>query len=372
MPHSLRVPLSTGNASEAGKEADDVDNRADDGNAGDGERVPEAANSNQHHTPVVSADADATAAPSRPARPCSSEDSILQLVYCNLDRQYAAFEQQVSHARASGITVAGVHGMRTASRRMRATLKIFRDLLPRGPRRHFAAELAWFAGELGRVRDLDVQCATIEHDIAAAAATSSRFEPYLARLRKERDAAAQALAIALRSVRLQTLLAEFAGFLDAEPSPAARRRWADLGAPDGATEFALRARQGLRKLARRTEEDPAPERMHALRIRCKRFRYLLECFEPICDDRLREYVQLVRKLQDTLGEYQDAHVAMQRISDELAKLAGTESDDTGRAPLLEMSQAREQDAAAARKRFHKEWLAFERRVTKKKLRKLCH
>jgi CHAD domain-containing protein len=255
---------------------------------------------------------------------------------------------------------------------MRATLKIFRDLLPSGPRRHFAAELAWLAGELGRVRDLDVQCATIEHDIAAAAATSASFGPYLARLRQDRDAAVQVLATALRSVRVQTLLSDFAAFLDAEPSPAARRRWADLGACDGATEFGLRARRRLRKLARRAEDDPAPERMHTLRIRCKRFRYLLECFEPICDDRLREHVQLVRKLQDTLGEYQDAHVGMERLSAELAALGDSEQDVATKAPLLELLQAREQDAIGARKRFRKEWLAFERRVTKKKLRKLCN
>jgi CHAD domain-containing protein len=385
MPHSLRAPPMTGNALDTG--GGDADHNAVDANVGgdastgaapgpdasgsDAERGPEAANSDRHDAPGASTDA-ATATEGRPARPCSADDSILQLVYCNLDRQYAAFEQQVRRARAEGITVAGVHGMRTASRRMRATLKIFRDLLPRGPRRHFAAELAWFAGELGRVRDLDVQCATIEHDIAAAAAASARFGPYLARLRQDRDAAAQVLASALRSVRVHTLLSDFAAFLDAEPSAAARRRWADLSARDGATEFGLRARRRLRKLERRANDDPAPERMHALRIRCKRFRYLLECFEPICDDRLREHVQVVRKLQDTLGEYQDAHVAIERISADLAALGDSEQDGTAKAPLLELSQAREQDAAAARKRFRKEWLAFERCVTKKKLLKLCH
>jgi CHAD domain-containing protein len=59
---------------------------------------------------------------------------------------------------------------------MRATLRVFRELLPNTPRRHFTGELAWFAGELGRVRDLDVQCTTLERDIAALpAAESARF-----------------------------------------------------------------------------------------------------------------------------------------------------------------------------------------------------
>jgi CHAD domain-containing protein len=382
MSHSLRAPLPTANADDAddaggGQDADANDAvstgnpgeaNADAGAAGAGP-VSGAANSDDHDTSAPSANAAAGLAPARQARSCTADDSILQLVYCSLDRQYAAFEQQVRQARSNGITVAGVHGMRTTSRRMRATLKMFRDLLPRDSRRQFARELAWFAGELGRVRDLDVQCATIERDIAAAGAAAARFEPYLARLRKERESAAQTLGVALRSVRVQSLLADFAAFLDAEPSPAAKRRWADLGAKDGAMEFALRARKRLRKVARRADREPVPERMHALRIRCKRFRYLLECFEPICDDRLREHVQVVRKLQDTLGEYQDAHVAMQRISAELATFGSAESDAAARALLVEMSQVREQDSVAARRRFDKEWQAFERQV-KKKLRKL--
>jgi CHAD domain-containing protein len=81
-------------------------------------------------------------------------------------------------------------------------------------------------------------------------------------------------------------------------------------------------------------------------------------------------VQIVRRLQDALGEYQDARVAMRRISEELALLGDAATGEAQTAPLLEMSRAREQDAVAARRRFDKEWQLFERRVTKKNLRKL--
>src|SRR5262245_54771882 len=115
MPHSLRAPLTTGNAPDTSD--GDADHSAvvtatatDDANtgvdvqpatgtpAGDAERGHEAANSDRHDAPGVFADAAATEG--RRVRPCSADDSILQLVYCNLDRQYAAFEQQVRRARA--------------------------------------------------------------------------------------------------------------------------------------------------------------------------------------------------------------------------------------------------------------------------------
>jgi len=337
----------------------------------------EPANSDQHDPPATATDAATPANRSdqeprrdREPRPCSVSDPMLQLVYHNLDRQYLALDEQIRHAVIDGITAAAVHGMRTASRRMRATLKVFRELLPRAARRHFTGELAWFAGELGRVRDLDVQCTTLEHDIAAApAAASANFEPYLARLRADRELAVEQCRATLCSERAARMLGEFAAFLAAEPSPAALRRWADLGAREGAMQFALRARKRLRKLGRRAQHDGAPAQLHGLRIRCKRFRYLLECFDPVCGDRLRRAVHAVRKLQDTLGRYQDAHIAKQRLADERARL-GTDAQIAAAMPLQAIARARDADADAARGQFHEDWRAFERRVTKKKLRKL--
>ena len=326
----------------------------------------EPANSDQHEAPAPPAQ---STPPSREPRPCSADGPLLQLVYHNLDRQYLALDAQIRQARSDGITVAVVHGMRTASRRMRATLRVFRELLPNRPRHHFTGELAWFAGELGRVRDLDVQCTNLERDIAARpAAESARFEPYLERLRADRELAARQCGATLGSERAAKLLEDLAAFLAAEPSPAALRRWSDLGAREGALQFALRARKRLRKLGKRAQDDGTPSHLHKLRIRCKRFRYLLECLEPVCDDRLRRTVHVVRKVQDTLGCYQDAHVARQRIADERAR-SGSDAQVTGLL-LQEISRARDADADAARRQFHEDWRAFEHRVTKKKLRKL--
>jgi CHAD domain-containing protein len=223
------------------------------------------------------------------------------------------------------------------------------------------------------VRDLDVQCATLERDICqASAAESASFEAYLARLRADRDVAVEECRATLGSGRVAKLLDELAAFLAAGPSPAAARRWADLGARDGALQFALRARKRLRRLGRRAQHDGTPSRLHRLRIRCKRFRYLLECCEPVCDERLRRTVHDVRKLQDTLGRYQDAHVASQRIADERLR-SGRDAGIAPGLPLQEMIvRARDAEADAARRQFREDWLTFERRATRKKLRKLFH
>jgi triphosphatase len=50
-----------------------------------------------------------------------------------------------------------LHDMRVATRRLRAALDLFEDVLPVRARRSFREELGWLAGVLGAVRDLDVQ-----------------------------------------------------------------------------------------------------------------------------------------------------------------------------------------------------------------------
>jgi CHAD domain-containing protein len=63
------------------------------------------------------------------------------------------------------------------------------------------------------------------------------------------------------------------------------------------------------------EANPAaPEALHALRIHGKRLRYAIEifagCFPPV----LRENVYpLIERVQDTLGEVQDATVGAERL-----------------------------------------------------------
>jgi 8-oxo-dGTP pyrophosphatase MutT (NUDIX family) len=55
------------------------------------------------------------------------------------------------------------------------------------------------------------------------------------------------------------------------------------------------------------------ESLHALRIQCKRLRYLFEFYYPIYGETLKPEIKKLRKLQDVLGEFQDASVATQQL-----------------------------------------------------------
>src|SRR5262245_12274717 len=66
----------------------------------------------------------------REPRPCRPKDPILVLVYRALDASFDAQQRELSRVWA-GDTATGVHRMRMATRRTRAVLRTFRDILPR-------------------------------------------------------------------------------------------------------------------------------------------------------------------------------------------------------------------------------------------------
>jgi CHAD domain-containing protein len=317
------------------------------------------------------ADPFEASSPSRPVRPFAPGDSLLQLVFHNLDRQLVALEREIDRASDNGVTVEGVHAMRTGSRRIRATLRSFREMLPRAARQRLGDEMAWLARTLGSVRDLDVQRAMLERDTAAAsdAHDAEGVARYARRLHAAHGAAARELLAELRGPRVRALLREFHAFLDRAPSRAAVRRWSDLGAREGAEDFALHSLRRIRRFGRKIDHDGATaDSMHDLRIRCKRFRYLLESLEPACGGELQQAIQLTRRLQDTLGHRQDARVAIERLEDEI-KLTREEVDAATVGPLESMLAIREREARAAEAEFADCWGEFAARVRGRTLRK---
>src|SRR6202158_2797757 len=60
------------------------------------------------------------------------------------------------HANALAGDVEAIHRLRVATRRLRAGLRMLREVAPGGEAQSTADELAWLCGAIGAVRDLDV------------------------------------------------------------------------------------------------------------------------------------------------------------------------------------------------------------------------
>jgi CHAD domain-containing protein len=242
-----------------------------------------------------------------------------------------------------GVDPEGVHQLRVAVRRIRAVLKAARF----DDGGALLAELRWFFGELGPLRDLDVLIERFHDDTDGFSADELvAFERLLKGLRAERGVARRRMTRALRGKRYAGLLETLAA-TDAAPSaPAGNGMVAEIARPF----------RKLRKAVAEAGPDPVDEVLHELRIRGKKLRYAAELAAPTGGKPVRRLVKATKRLQDVLGEHQDACVAEQRVRT-LVSDDASEAFVAGR--LVERERNRQ---AEARGQWYEAYQEVERRA----------
>lgn len=249
------------------------------------------------------------------------DTSVGDLAYAVIRRQLAVLFARESGTRL-GENIEDLHDMRVATRRLRAALDLFAQVLPvrSGALR---SELAWLADRLGAVRDLDVQLERMDQmtewtsgwtvqGAGADRAGDSALEHLGRLLETERDGARAALLGALDSARWERLASNLTTLVSRPPV----RRPPGFGTPAAAVAFELvesRHRVVL-KAARRAVRSGRPGDFHRLRIRCKRLRYSLEFTADLYGGRTEAFTRHLAKVQDSLGQMQDAEVATTRLA----------------------------------------------------------
>jgi CHAD domain-containing protein len=247
----------------------------------------------------------------------TTETSLADLAYAVLRRQLAAMLAHDPGTRL-GEDIEELHDMRVATRRLRAAMELFVDVLPARVA-GLRSELGWLADVLGAVRDLDVQLErmeTMEHWTegweAFGDGEQSPLEHLKSLLLGQHDTARSALLDAMDSERFERLAAAMTNLVRQGPP-----RRPGVGRTPAAAIVgelvAVRHRRAL-KAARRAHRSGVAADYHRLRIRCKRLRYSLEFTAGVYPGQTERFVRRLAALQDTLGLMQDAEVASTRLA----------------------------------------------------------
>lgn len=256
-----------------------------------------------------------------------------------------------------GRDIEALHDMRVATRRMRAAFHVFGDFYEPKAVAPYLKGLKRTGRALGPVRDLDVFRAKIEAYQstlpASEQASLGRFQDIL---EAQREAARQRMIAYLDGEKYARFRIRFGEFTrtqgmgsrpvvlqDSEPSPYRVRHVAPMAVYERLA--AVRAYDEWVSIP-----APPPQRLHSLRIACKRLRYTLEFFLEVLGPDTKALIKEAVALQDHLGELQDAVVASgllrdlldrgiwgDTVIDELARQAPL--DEPGVAAYLACKQA---------------------------------
>jgi len=277
----------------------------------------------------------------------------------------SAFQAAVLRIEASDLEARrgdgeGIHRLRTSIRRLRSELRALKDYVDRPWREQAEGELKWLAGMLGDVRDLDILLARLrkavpssEQDNAGAGIPA----PLLPALRARRAHAARALDDALASDRYRSLLDTLKRAAARPALHGAARVSCCVALPPAAAA----AWRRLKKAARGLRPSDPVQRFHEVRKRAKRARYTAELIAPVLRRgarAARRFIRLTTQIQDTLGEHQDAIVAVQEIQHALAGLAGDPALVQAAERLIETQL---KTAQAARAEFFRTWEKLDRK-----------
>lgn len=224
-------------------------------------------------------------------------------------RYLQAMSQEIEGVRL-GVDIETIHRMRVASRRLRAAMPLFSTCLPSKKLDGWQKQVRKITRALGIARDADVQIELMEEFYSSLPQANYRpgIRRLLLRLQQKRQGQQARVDKALDRLENSQALVEIKETL----TPLVEKQVQIVAySPDLyrlAFDSIKASLDELLAYEAVVYEPEQVEQLHAMRIAAKRLRYTLETFAGIYVDELKQPIQVMRKIQDALGEIHDCDV----------------------------------------------------------------
>jgi CHAD domain-containing protein len=221
----------------------------------------------------------------------------------------------------SGSNMKAVHGMRVATRRMRAAFYVFNDEFSKKTIKPLRAALRATGRNLGKVRDVDVLLEKLQqYQQSLPESEQAGLQPLLELWLSQRKRAHGKLLAYLDSKKYRRLKRDLRDFVTTTDKGTQSISEAEFG------KYQLRylvpcvLYERFRDVHAYDEllTEATLETLYRLRIALKQFRYTLECFTDILGKEGETVIEEVKALQDHLGALNDARVATEILKDLVA------------------------------------------------------
>jgi triphosphatase len=207
----------------------------------------------------------------------------------------------------------GVHQMRVSVRRLRTSLKVFRDHIDPARVSWMAEDLKWLGGALGPARDWDVYITEILAQVAGYGVDAGALDALRSAAEEKRRQAYDAVRETLRSERYAKLTFHLTAFVTAEGWLAM-----PLDPDDPLLKPLGESARGIlsgpyRKLVKQAKglAGQDMEARHEVRIRLKKLRYTVDFLRGVFPgNETRKYIKSLQTLQDQFGHLNDVAQAL--------------------------------------------------------------
>lgn len=241
----------------------------------------------------------------------------IQTHIARLLRRNARVMEDCEGGTRAGDDIEALHDMRVASRRARAALRIFRDILPDRISQKFQRRLKRLTRALGMPREWDVLRETLTHLCGQHHGDVEKFaiEHALEYIDSHRSISRKRMLRSLDKIdigRLAGRMRKLAGKIEAH------------SIAESTAEIAWRALEPLIAAALsqmnelRSRENA--KRLHETRISVKRLRYAVELLEPALAVGHADLLARLKNLQELLGHHHDCAVLHDLLTKMLAGL----------------------------------------------------
>ena len=208
-----------------------------------------------------------------------------------------------------------LHDYRVAIRRTRSALSQIRDVFPPSTNTRYKEDFAYLGKFTNQLRDLDVYLLSEDKycDMLPDVLRDD-ISPLFEYLRAQRETVLKGVSDHLDSERYARILSDWEEFVN-EPVPdTPEAANATMPIIDLAQWRIYKRYRRIIKDGKFLLEHPRAELMHALRIECKKLRYLIEFFASLFPaKKITQLIDQLKRLQDNLGDFNDLSVQQEYL-----------------------------------------------------------
>ena len=224
-----------------------------------------------------------------------------------------------------------LHDFRVAIRRSRSGLTQIKSVFPEQVGRRFKHDFTQIAKLTNKMRDLDVYL--LKEDLYRSMLPKNLnpfLDPLFFSISKQRKTEFKKLLKCLDSNFYKKTITEWQEFLSVDIEfPPEQTKNRNIPVTDIAGKYIYKQYKKVVNYGRVIDDSTPDEKLHRLRIECKKLRYLLEFFISLFpQEKMVRLIKQFKKLQDNLGDFNDLSIQQTTLGTYLEEINSTSQNDS--------------------------------------------